>query len=749
MLEAEMAAPGDAPACAVISAVADAPGLRLERDARVIDLWRRTGALCGEALAGGAVVSAPLALDAPWAAVAARIEAFAATDFRRSCNRRGGIVDVSRTYPARRDFGEVVSCWKRRDGVAAGLHDAYGDDARALWLRRVVALDAEERRLVYYADDNEASVRDWKTTRGDMQLSASTTLHWTKDGNVAVVGDDEPQYFRRDDAPAAAGNPVARGAPTAHVLEVAGGAGPAWTFCFDDAETLSKWRRALAACAVDGGGGAASYAVRVGAATSLAANRSRERWFVVECAGDVGPVVAAVARAAAEVEDEARLASAARLGRFDAAASGLRLVVDLDGGVVAELRRGGAAELPAALRAERNALERAVEARFAAVAATTALLRPAYDAARQPLPRRPVLQDDFLATLLRDAPQHHCSNVVDYDALRCASTSAADVRAAERASASASAPDDVKALLERCFNGPDERPTADACAAARAALLARAASHAARHADEALRDLAARRATWTTDTIIKPLDDAIAQATEALLSDLPGLVRAGAWIGSSGPSAELWSRFDDAAALRDAALVQSAAIHGRATPGTLFCSATAIYFAPAPALAALGGLGARFGLAKAAVSLRVPLRDVSAASRAQSPVPLKNNALLLETADGARHTFTLTAPGASVTLLLAVVETLRRLAENPAGRAEKPAAPTGLAEAAAGIAKAPAGLVKAPAAMPAPTGLAETPACLAEAPAGRAEGSAAEPVPAPALDGGDDDDDFQDCVAAS
>ena len=140
-----------------------------------------------------------------------------------------------------------------------------------------------------------------------------------------------------------------------------------------------------------------------------------------------------------------------------------------------------------------------------------------------------------------------------------------------------------------------------------------------------------------------------------MCDSLADAVKAGAWIGPEAPSSDLW-RVDEVAALtKDVVLVRFACTRDSVTPGTVWVTREATYFAPS----LVGKVSSFFSFSskKEEKLIRMAHNDLAKASRVASPVPLKSNAVSLKSRDGTSLILTLITPGASVSAFVDVVTT--------------------------------------------------------------------------------------------
>ena len=182
-----------------------------------------------------------------------------------------------------------------------------------------------------------------------------------------------------------------------------------------------------------------------------------------------------------------------------------------------------------------------------------------------------------------------------------------------------------------------------ACSSASAALESRAHTKAAEDARKQQRDLV---------DIVEP---AVKRGLRDMCDSLADAVKAGAWIGPEAPSSDLW-RVDEVAALtKDVVLVRFACTRDSVTPGTVWVTREATYFAPS----LVGKVSSFFSFSskKEEKLIRMAHADLSKASRVASPVPLKSNAVSLKGRDGTSLILTLITPGASVSAFVDVVTT--------------------------------------------------------------------------------------------
>ncbi|KAJ8598217.1 hypothetical protein CTAYLR_005520 [Chrysophaeum taylorii] len=506
----------------------------------------------------------------------------------------------------RRDFERVGVVWKRREGAASlALH------ARDLWTRRV--LGVLDGSLRYYATESD----EWDAPRGAMSLG---------EGFVARYGDS-------------AAVQETLSSPTAWVMEVTRRES-SWLVCFESGGDMDEWMRAIARAQRKPEPRRFHYALR----SAVAVPSFRRR--VVACRRIVASedVEAAISDVARRLDESADVAMADVLAARDRGEP--YALLSLDPHVLADTRRWLWAAARRELVAFSTEAMESVGREAERLGRLASLVRPAYASARLVLP---------------DASL----DLAPLEAARAAACDDDDDEELPEA-ASAVAENEVADIVDRAFAGPGD--VAAACRFVRRTLAARAATLAATAirtaAVEPWRDARRKRVAEAANACGRRATAAkiglVAAATEA--------VRAGAWIGPDGPSANLWQRFEAAATQKQCALASFAVTVNNAA-ATLWVCALALYVAPSKTLA-----GRLFSKALGAVSggtgtlpptgLVVPTRVLSQTLRVPSPVPLKNNALELVYRPNSRLVLTLNAPGASISTLIDLIDACRRLSED-------------------------------------------------------------------------------------
>ena len=378
------------------------------------------------------------------------------------------------------------------------------------------------------------------------------------------------------------------GAPTPHTLSV----NDEWTFAFEDARALTAWRDALEkAKTTPPGPPPPIFELRAAAATS-SGSESRTRHVVVACDGDCREPIRAAVRA---LRDED--AACDQLWK-----SGSRAPPD----VFVLLDLAAAARRKAILK-HRDAFARVrsgLDDAKLRVEKVRELVQPGYTAARLDVPSVQIPDIDKPSNDWRDG-------CVDDDARSDALEAAVSYLPVNET--------DRLVSLRR------------ACSSASAALESRAHTKAAEDARKQQRDLV---------DIVEP---AVKRGLRDMCDSLADAVKAGAWIGPEAPSSDLW-RVDEVAALtKDVVLVRFACTRDSVTPGTVWVTREATYFAPS----LVGKVSSFFSFSskKEEKLIRMAHADLSKASRVASPVPLKSNAVSLKGRDGTSLILTLITPG--------------------------------------------------------------------------------------------------------
>jgi len=470
------------------------------------------------------------------------------------------------------------------------------------------------------------------------------------------------------------------GAPTPHTLSV----NDEWTFAFEDSRSLIAWRDALeTAKTTPPAPSPPIFELRAAAATS-SGSETRQRHLVVACDGDCREPIRAAVRA---LRDED--AACAELW-----SSGSKAPPD----VFVLLDLAQAARRKAILK-HRDAFARVrsgLDDAKLRIDKVRELVQPGYTAARLDVPSVRIPDVAKPSNDWRDG-------CVDDDARSDALEAAVSYLPPDQS--------DRLVSLRR------------ACSSASAALESRAHTKAAEDARKQQRDL------------VDVVEPAVKRGLRDMCDSLADAVKAGAWIGPEAPSSDLW-RVDEVAALtKDVVLVRFACTRDSVTPGTVWVTREATYFAPS----LVGKVSSFFSFSskKEEKLIRMAHADLSKASRVASPVPLKSNAVSLKSRDGTSLILTLITPGASVSAFVDVVTTCA--APRPPPRpsptpvvveAPKPAHEDEVAGAARRLREALAPVAEPPPTPPRPEPMLRPP-----------------PVPAP--EGDDDDDVFLDALDGS
>lgn len=388
------------------------------------------------------------------------------------------------------------------------------------------------------------------------------------------------------------------GAPTAHVLSV----NDEWTFAFADARSLRAWSTALeAAKTIKYGPPPPVFELRAAACTS-SGSESRTRHIVVACDGDCREPIRSAVKALRD--EDASLEALWRKGPQP-----LDVFVLLD--LAAAARRRAVLKHADAFQRARDGLKAA----NLRIEKARELVRPGYTAARLDVPRVAIPD-------IAPAPTDWRDGGLDADAR-------SDALEAAAAFIPAGEPDRLLSLRR-------------AASAIASMLEARSITKAAEDGRRQLRDL---------ETVVGPV---VQRGLRDMCDSLANAVKAGAWIGPEAPSSDLW-RIDDVAALtKDVVLVRFACTRDAMTPGTVWVTRDATYFAPTFQKAASFF---SFSSKKEEALTRLSHSDLAKASRVASPVPLKTNAVSLKARDGTSLILTLSSPGASVSAFVDVVTT--------------------------------------------------------------------------------------------
>ena len=388
------------------------------------------------------------------------------------------------------------------------------------------------------------------------------------------------------------------GAPTAHVLSV----NDEWTFAFEDERSLRAWSTALeAAKTTKHGPPPPVFELRAAACTS-SGSESRTRHIVVACDGDCREPIRSAVKA---LRDEDASLEALWLK----SPQPLDVFVLLD--LAQAARRRAVLKHAEAFQRVRDGLEAAT----LRIEKARELVRPGYTAARLDVPRVTIPD-------IAPAPKDWRDGGADADARSDALEAAAAFIPAGEA--------DRLLSLRR------------AASAIAAMLEARSITKAAEDGRQQLRDL---------ETVVGPV---VQNGLRDMCDSLADAVKAGALIGPEVPSSDLW-RIDDVAALtKDVVLVRFACTRDAMTPGTVWVTRDATYFAPTFQKAASFF---SFSSKKEEALTRLSHSDLAKASRVASPVPLKTNAVSLKARDGTSLILTLSSPGASVSAFVDVVMT--------------------------------------------------------------------------------------------